>query len=424
MTNHAAHSVVLALLTLLTLSGCSTGHSGRTRAMRSALDEGNPRRALDVLNRELRVRTDADLPRSMQNDNAVLVLDRATIQQSIGQIANSQRDYEAADKAVDVLDLAHGTPDVIAKYLFSDSAGRYVAPPHEKLLVNILNLVNYLETNDLSGARIEARRMSVMARYLRDQEQDPTAALAFGSRLAGFAYEKSGNPEEASRYYDDAHLSPSSTGTAEAEAGELLVLVGWGRVPHRIAEHVPVGRALTRAAPFLGIEDQATANRLAAQGLVTWVNYPTLAPDVPLGKDPSILVDGHAASLEAVLDVTAEVRGDWQRIEGAVMAAALSRTMTRAAIGGAIDGIGHTSEDKDVQGGAALLSLIVQISMVAADVPDTRSWETLPARLGVARVRVAPGKHRVVLDARGYHREGDVDVAPGGWKLTSMLALR
>ena len=71
-----------------------------------------------------------------------------------------------------------------------------------------------------------------------------------------------------------------------------------------------------------------------------------------------------------------------------------------------------------------LLSLVAQIAMVAADVPDTRSWETLPARLGLARVRVAPGKHRVVLEARGYHREGTMEVAPGGWRLTSLLALR
>jgi len=407
---------------LLSIAGCSGGHSAGTLGMRTALDEGDPRRALDVLNHQLHTRTDADLPRSMRSSNALLVLDRATIQQSVGQLAASKRDYEAADKAVDALDLAHGTPDVIGRYVFSDSAGRYVAPPHEKLLVNILNLVNYLETNDLSGARIEARRMSVMARFLQEQGRDSSATLAFGSRLAGFAYEKSGNPEESRRYYDDARaaqLPPQGE-----DVGELMVLVGWGRVPHRVAEHVPVGLALTRAAPFLSPDEQDTANRLATQGLVTWVNYPTLAPDIQLGADPSIVIDGQRAKLAAVLDVTAEVRADWRRIEGAVMAAALTRTAVRAGIGAAIEGIASTSKDKNVRAAGLLLSLVAQITMVAADVPDTRSWETLPARLGLARVRVAPGMHRVVLDARGYHREGTMDVTPGGWRLTSLLALR
>ena len=126
--------------------------------MRTALDEGDPRRALDVLNHELRIRSDADLPRSMKSTNALLVLDRATIQQSVGQLAGSKRDYEAADKAVDVLDLAHGTPDVIGRYLFSDSAGRYVAPPHEKLLVNILNLVNWARPSTASPVPRRTRR--------------------------------------------------------------------------------------------------------------------------------------------------------------------------------------------------------------------------------------------------------------------------
>ena len=88
--------------------------------------------------------------------------------------------------ALDALDLSHDATDSIGRWLFSDSAGRYVSPPHEKLLLNVFNMVNYLETGDLSGARIEARRMSVMARYLDDRS--PTSpSLSFGSRLAGFA---------------------------------------------------------------------------------------------------------------------------------------------------------------------------------------------------------------------------------------------
>jgi uncharacterized protein len=427
MTDNVKRLFLLAAIALLLLSGCSGGHSSRTLGMRTALDQGDPRRALDLLNRELKVQSDAVLPRSMKSANALLVLDRATIQQSVAQVDGSKRDYEAADKAIDALDLSHGAPDVVGRWLYSDSAGRYVAPPYEKLLVNVLNMVNYLETNDLSGARIEARRMSVAARYLRDQDRGDGAALRFGSRLAGFTYEKSGNPEEARRYYDDANVredEPSLAPPSDAESGELLVIVGWGRVPHRIAQHVSIGLAMQRAAPFLSAADESLATRVAAHGLLTWVSYPTLAPEVPLAQLPSITVDGRAATLETILDVSAEARAEWKRIEGEVMAAALSRAVTRAAVAGAIDGIASTSKNEKVRAAGFILSLVAQIAMTAADVPDTRSWETLPARLGLARVRVSPGPHRVVIDARGYHREGNVQMASGGWTVTSMLALR
>src|SRR5690606_25507254 len=126
--------------------------------------------AIAALDRELRVK-DGALPAKLRKDDALLVLDRATIHQAVGAHAQSKRDYEAADKALDVLDLSHGTADDIGRWVYSDSAGRYVAPPHEKLLANILNMLNYLETRDLSGARVEARRMLVTSRYLRDYQR-------------------------------------------------------------------------------------------------------------------------------------------------------------------------------------------------------------------------------------------------------------
>ena len=55
----------------------------------------------------------------------------------------------AADKAIDMLDLAHNAGDSIGEYVFSGSSGRYEAPPYEKLMINTLNMLNYLETRDL-----------------------------------------------------------------------------------------------------------------------------------------------------------------------------------------------------------------------------------------------------------------------------------
>jgi uncharacterized protein len=413
---------------LLFVVGCG-GLSARTVAMRTALDHGQPVEAIAALDRELGVK-DGALPTKLRRDDALLVLDRATIHQSVAAFDKSKRDYEAADKALDVLDLSHGTGDDVGRWLYSDSAGRYVAPPHEKLLVNVLNLVNYLETRDLSGARVEARRLLVTSRYLRDFEDHKDASLGVGSFFAGLAFEKSGEADEAARFYREAREIVPQLDEAKPfagdveEEGEIIVIVGDGRVPHRIAEHLPIGLALTRSSMALSGGDRQEASALAAQGLVTWVNFPTLAPSRPLPDRPKVYVDLRAYEVVEVLDVDALVRSHWRKIEGDVMAAAITRAVARVVAGKAIEAAANTSKDKGVRAVGLLTSLILQASLSAADVPDTRSWETLPARISIARIRVPAGQHDIEVSARGTVRTGRVAVAAGGWTTLSTFGLR
>src|SRR5207245_1558962 len=71
-----------------------------------------------------------------------------------------------------------------------------------------------------------------------------------------------------------------------------------------------------------------------------------------------------------------------------------------------------------------LASLAAQGTLTALDTPDTRSWETLPARIAIARVRVKAGQHAIFADARGVYRKQTIEVPRGGWAVVSLMALR
>jgi tetratricopeptide (TPR) repeat protein len=418
--------------------------------MRTALDAGHPREAIRALNEELRVEHDRDQPPDISGDTALLVLDRGTIQQSLTQYKLSQRDFQASDKAIDMLDLAHNAGDSIGEYVFSGSSARYVAPPYEKLLINTLNLINYLETEDLNGARVEARRMSVIHRYIKDDlKETNNTILGLGGYLAGFVYEKSGDADEALRYYDealeyvpysslaDAVRSLSSQGgyksarleraigaaparaASDAKDGEILCVIGYGRVPHKIPKRVPIGLALTLVADDIHPNDASAANRLAAEGLVTWVNYPTLAPGQGSYALPTCSIDGTAVPMEEAVDVSAAVRAQWHKIEGKIILSAITRLIARFAVGQGIKKAG--GNDSPI---AFLASLGAQITLTALDTPDTRSWETLPARVAIGRVRVPAGRHTVSASARGVSREQPVQIDAGGWAVVSLQSLR
>jgi hypothetical protein len=438
------------------LGGCG-GHEARTFKMRTALDAGNAKAAIQAINEELEVGSDKQLPKDIKGDNALLVLDRGSIQQGLVRFDLSRQDFEAADKAIDMLDLAHNAGDSIGEYVFSGSSGKYQAPPYEKLMINTLDMLNYLEQRDLNGARVEARRLSVIQKYYRDSLKQPNnPVLGLGSMLAGFTFEKSGETDEALRYYDESlafsgygavtdavtrlaaqgtYRSPrirklleKSGGGGEdgappapaTEDGEVLFVVGYGRVPHKVAERIPIGLALTLFADSLNPGDREGANKLAAQGLVTWINFPTLAPGQGNYSVPSVRVDNGFVQLEEAVNVDREVRNEWKKIEGKIIVSAITRMVARLLVGKGIEAA--AGRDNAVIG--LLGSLATQAALSALDTPDTRSWETLPARLGVARVRLPPGRHRVVVDARGWQRTQDIIVEKGGWQVVSLMALR
>jgi uncharacterized protein len=447
----------LCLMVLMTAicswgTGCAS-HSEHTRGMRLALNAGDARGAIQALNKEMAVEHDKDQPAKLDGSNALFVLDRATIQLALGQHKLSQHDFEAADKALDLLDLSRNGLDSLGEYLFSDSAGKYAAPPHEKLLLNSFNMLNYLETFDLNGARVEARRLSVMNKYYREKlEQPDNSLLTLGGYLAGFTFEKSGMVDEALRYYDEAiaigpyesladplhRLLPQSRyrtpnleknaklstiqTQSNAEEGELLLIVGYGRVPHKIAERIPIGLALTYASGFMSPASRATANRLALQGLVTWINFPTLSRARGEYALPTASVDNHEVPLELAVDIASQVRADWEEQKGKVMASAITRMITRIVAG---EGVRQGTKAVTGNGVIGLLaSLGTQATLTATDVPDTRSWETLPARVAVARIRLPVGKHVIRLATRGYTRQAKVNITKGGWAVFSLMALR
>ncbi len=455
-----ALKVALGLLGLA-LAGCA-GHASRTAEARSALDAKNPELALSLLNEELDVENAAALPDDLSGDNTLLILDRSMVLQQLAKYQLSSRDLEIADKRIEVLDFSRGAVDELGKYLYSDDAGPYKAPPYEKLMINTMNMVNYLARGDLGGARIEARRLAVMQKFISESESPAEAALGPGSYLAGFTFEKSMRYDEALRFYDEAlehgdyqslaspvrrllsksgYKSPrlrrlveagSSSPTAEegaqdgetaeeadgtAESGEILVIVSFGRVPAKVAERVPIGLALTYASGALSPNQVSRANYLAAQGLVTWVNYPELGKPRGQYDRPGFAIDGEWQRLEGALAVDKLAHTAWDSTKGTIIAAAITRLLARVAAGEVVRQV----SGEGIEG--ALLSLVTQATLTAADTPDTRSWATLPARMALGRVRVAPGQHWVHLEARGKAKRQRVTVKPGGWAVVALTVL-
>jgi hypothetical protein len=195
--------LVAAALALGTASVACATYSDKTEAARAALERGDYPGSIKQFNKILDVRDADALPAEWKKNFALVVLERAMVLQAMREYGSSAKSFGAAEKELELLDIARDGAGKLGKYIYSDSATKYKTSPTEKLALNAMNLVNYLVRGDLDGAKVEAKRFTVMRTYLRDYDPEHEHG-AFGSYLAGFVYERLGNADEALRYYDEA----------------------------------------------------------------------------------------------------------------------------------------------------------------------------------------------------------------------------
>jgi hypothetical protein len=449
-------SALLTLPALLLLAGCG-GYASTSEAFRHSLTDGRPQQALERVDQALGVSKPEDLPSKPGSDTPLLLLERGTILQAMQRYDLSARDFQTADANLEVLDYTNDTAGSIGKYLFSDDAKQYKAPPYEKLLLNTLNMVNYLARGDLGGAKVEARRLLINQKFLRDAEGERRSMLALGSYLAGFAFEMDHDYGEAMRHYGDAYDAgglptlidaarrvAQKTGDCDPrlkeavgdagqpaadddQKGDLLIVVQTGMAPYRVPERLPIGAAVVAATSpgpgaHLSADEQRQANVFAAKGILKWVNYPRLQRVGSSKRSVEAAVDHEAMAGGEALDIEERVVGYFKDIEGGIIAASIVRLIARAAAGE----LSQTAAKKAGGGGlgSLLIGLAVEGAMTAADTPDTRSWVTLPARIFVARRRLPAGEHDVEVRLGGAVRSAKVNVPAGGFAVLNFSDLR
>jgi uncharacterized protein len=446
------------LLSVLLFAGCA-GYEGAVGEMRGSLLDGDKQRALELVGKALEEDDPDAFPDNLKGDKALLLLERAMIKQGLSSYKSSASDFRTADKHLELLDLQNDTMGNIGKFIFSDDATVYQAPAYEKLLVNTFNMVNYLSIGDYEGARVEARRLRVMQKYLAGEESEQAALLSLGSYLSGFAFEASGQHEQALSFYVDAIREHSYKTIAEPvrrlasctgsndetlsdyikrhggpfpecvpppkNKGTLLVVSGVGLAPYKRAERIPIGMAVSIAAAYIDPNDP-NMQRVMARGLLTWVNFPVLERSPVRYANIRCKVNGTEIPTELGDNLTDKVIAAWDSIKGKLMGAAIVRMVTRLVAGIATEKA--VSEASGSAIGGLLAGLAVQGTMTAFDTPDTRSWVTLPHAVYLSRAELAPGKHRISVlfegQGSGYAVEKEVEIKAGGFTVVSTSSMR
>ena len=476
-------TTTVAWLALLCLTGCAS-YTDRVKDAQRAVVNGHPERAVELLNEELDTDSVEELPTNFDGERALLLLERATLLQAMGDYRTASRDMILVDDRMEWVDLQSGSAASVLRFLYSDDVGVYRPPPHERLLLHTMNLINFMAASELSSARVEARRFHILQDYFLDEESRKVlpVILGLGNYLAGAAFEASHDYDEAVRFYTRAHLYGTWPETDDTrlldllaltdykgfdlgdlqgranllidrvksrerpdrrtyqqrhQTGDTLVVVQTGLVPYRRAERVPLVTALqyssrsSHSGIYLSTSDRNQAMHLYRRGVVTWINAPVLTKQgLPPRRTVTLEVDSRSMRLTHPISIADQVEKGWEVIGATAMAAAISRAVTRAVAGESTrmvtDAVAQQQGATVLVAGVLswLISFAVEGSMAAADTPDTRSWTSLPADVHLVRMKLPAGSHQLDIKHGGRTDTRQLEVESNRFQLVNFSRLR
>lgn len=468
--------IAVLMLTLLWGSGACSSYTDYTRDAQRAVADGDVKKATWHLNEHLEVDEFAGQPRELSDEITLLLLERATLLQAQGNYEAAARDMQVIDDHLEWMDLGSSTADDILSFTYSDDAGDYEAPPHERLLLNTMNMINFLALGQDQSARVEARRFTVMRDFYLDSEPDEivTSILGLGNYMAGVAFEVGEEYRDAVRYYVEAYsfgvwpeadderlldlinltgydgrmlgarvdmvgdlferanerprVDRSTYETAHL-AGDTLIIVQTGLVPYREAERIQIESALRRGkrARYSGrhLDDEILGgiDALQSSGRLNWLNTTSLSSEgLPSDRAASLTIEDTEFVLQYPINLTEQVKQEWEEIARLALAAGISRAVTRYVIS---EGVGRGVEAiTGSSGWGRLVRLFTSVSLSIADTPDTRSWTSLPDDIHMVRMQLPEGVLQMEVNVEGRVEHRDVEVRKNGFQLFNFSRLR
>lgn len=410
---HVLRATVLSagLMTILVLAGCATGLRNGDLGKFGAT--GDCRAVYDAIERH---------PEGYGQDDALLfAMDAAMTLMGCGDAAASQEWFREADRLGQAL-WTESLSRQAASLLTGDYILDYAGEDFERVMVNLMSALAFLEVGDLDGALVECRRLDSLLNVYNAKydEKNVYSEDAFARYLSGLLYEDDGEPDDAfiaylraARIYKDyaAHYGTpmprileedlrrmGSLVDREAEAGAALPApqgdqrpVAWdtrglGRVVYiQLAGHAPRKVSDSVIIPTAGGPLSVAFPRMIMKA-------PACAGGQMALRDGGNAIFSETALVEDINRIAMKNLAD-RRVR--VIAKAVARAAAKQVV---IHQIANSSDDPNTQEAIRAALNIVNLFVEQA---DTRSWQTLPGEIHMTRAYAAPGTYQAEISACG-----------------------
>jgi hypothetical protein len=434
MTNLFFQKKVLKLLVSALsffLISCSSSNQLQ-RALEEQISKGEYLQAIETVKKNKTV---------YGEKNSVLYkLDLGLLFHYAGIPDSSNRYFFSAEKEIDDL-YTQSISQHALSFLLNDNILPYEGEDFEKVLVNILLALNFIEKDLPDEALVEARKVDLKLReYSRQYEgKNKYQEDAFIRYLAGALYESGGEINDAFISY---RKSFESYKTYLKEYGT--------HPPNFLIDD------LVRTATLMGFKDEADYYKTLdgkpytqnSDGSVLIIVYSgkgpvktEIRPTVSIPDSAGIIhtfqvalpkfVSRHkqsrsynikAVSLADTVSRTAQLAEDITAIAEKTLDDRLTYTYLKSGGRALLKFLAsekmkkELNKDSNNKGRNLLGSIAIDLVMGATEQADTRTWQTLPAEIQLGRVNLPPGKYNLTIESSdgGYHLRDEVVNVKGG----------
>ena len=338
---------------------------------------------------------------------ALYQMNRGMLLRHKGDLAGS---VEAFARAKDIIGLLEpiSLSESLATWTVTETAGSYVPPAHEHLLLHAFQLLNYLELGDVDSARVEALQIDLGLRRLDPANgAAPDGGDAFARHVSGLAFEANGDWSDAMIAYRRAYQAyrrqdapiPRDLQYSLVRLADHLELHderdGYAEA-FGIESWEPMRHNRERAMLLVVVQDglgptleERTMVVQAAMDQFVRVSLPALRPRPTLLRGTRVVANGAHVDADASESVSRAADQWLDRQMPGLIARSAARNVARY---GATERIGQEN---------ALLGLAVNVAGLLLEQSDTRIWRTLPDRVYLARLDLPPGEQALRLEFVG-----------------------
>lgn len=364
------------------------------------------------------------------NDQLIYVFDYATALQLAGEHEKSAQYFQLADQLSDLQDYVSVLRQS-GSLLFSQEMVQYKGESFERLLINVMNAINYLMMDDTEGANVETRKLNEKLSFYRRELEKEYQQNAFAVYMNALIWEANRNWDSAYIDFERAYeLNPNIeylqedlvrsainarrreserkwrekfgvTGSPASwnhrQMGELVLIYqqGWGprKSPSPESPRFPT---------LLPVLTQTVGAKLKV--------YPPseeVGDEAEAGNEKETLYAERSQKVHSVQEVAIQTFKDDY---AALMAKRIAGVVAKEVVAHQI------AKENEA------LGMVAYLAMHLSDRADVRQWSTLPESFQVAKIRLPPGEYKV--RTVGLNRMGNPSGEQSEYELVKIRAGR